>query len=217
MAGWYRRELADDARLLLLLDLGHVELAKAHLRVTEHRVARETDELPEALEAAKAQLEAMNLWRTLEAMLGPLIAQRARTNRSRRKVAQAGDITSRVDTSCNVTTRDVTARRDETREEEKRETLSPRKRPAVRIPDAWAPTAAHRAAAESRGLAVEWQAERFRDHAQAHDRRCADWDAAFRNWLAKADPTRQPVTAARTQRPTLEAVGIPRFAPKALP
>ncbi|WBT04918.1 hypothetical protein PFY01_09200 [Brevundimonas vesicularis] len=38
------------------------------------------------------------------------------------------------------------------------------------------------------------QAERFRNHAAQNDRRCADWRAAWRNWIAAAIE-RAPKTA----------------------
>jgi len=41
---------------------------------------------------------------------------------------------------------------------------------------------------------VTAQAERFRNHAAQNDRRCADWRAAWRNWIAAAIE-RAPKTA----------------------
>jgi hypothetical protein len=37
-------------------------------------------------------------------------------------------------------------------------------------------------------LDIAFQAERFKNHAHANDRRCRDWKAALRNWLLKAKP-----------------------------
>lgn len=104
MAGWYRQDLADDARLAMLLTLGQVELVLAHLRITEYRVRHEEDEPPEELAHWKPKLVELNLWRTLEELITVQLAQRARTNRSRRR-----DATSRDVTLHDVTTRDVTA------------------------------------------------------------------------------------------------------------
>lgn len=66
---------------------------------------------------------------------------------------------------------------------------SSRKKPAVRIPAAWAPNEAHTQYASEEGIALDFQAERFRTHAEANDRRIANWDAAFKNWLLKAERT----------------------------
>lgn len=216
MAGWYKQHTSELATLETFARCGRADLIIAWCRLTRWTVDHESDEVPEDMVDARHALAEAGLLTTFAERCAGLMRHRDATAKWRSKTKQESEsVISRDITRAHVTSRD---NQDKTRQDETREDkISPRKRPAVRIPDAWTPTAAHRAAAESRGLAVEWQAERFRDHAQAHDRRCADWDAAFRNWLAKADPTRQPVTAARTQRPTLEAVGIPRFAPKALP
>ncbi len=65
-----------------------------------------------------------------------------------------------------------------------------RKKPAVRLPASWGPNEAHTQYAKAEGIALDFQAERFRTHAEANDRRIANWDAAFRNWLLKAERTK---------------------------
>jgi hypothetical protein len=64
---------------------------------------------------------------------------------------------------------------------------SSRKKPATRLPTDWAPNDAHAQYAEAEGIAIDFQAERFRTHAEANDRRIVNWDAAFKNWLLKAE------------------------------
>lgn len=66
-----------------------------------------------------------------------------------------------------------------------------RKRPARRLPADWVPNEAHKDQATKAGVDVTVEAETFRNHAQANDRTLVDWDAAFRNWLTKAKPTRR--------------------------
>lgn len=51
-----------------------------------------------------------------------------------------------------------------------------------------------KARAAGANLDVAAQAERFRNHAAQNDRRCADWRAAWRNWIAAAID-RAPKTA----------------------
>jgi hypothetical protein len=51
-----------------------------------------------------------------------------------------------------------------------------------------------KARATGANLDVRAQAERFRNHAEQNDRRCADWRAAWRNWVAGAIE-RAPKTA----------------------
>lgn len=61
-----------------------------------------------------------------------------------------------------------------------------RRSPSVPIPDDWQPTQAHADRARQLGVNLDREAEAFRAHAQAHDRRCVRWDAAFTQWLLKA-------------------------------
>ena len=62
-----------------------------------------------------------------------------------------------------------------------------RKKPKRLLPANWQPNDTHREYARTEGINLDFQAERFRTHAEAHDRRIVNWDAAFRNWLLKAE------------------------------
>lgn len=62
-----------------------------------------------------------------------------------------------------------------------------KKRP-TKIPNGWAPTAAHIQRAKEKNVNVLSQAEAFKLHAETHDRRAANWNAAFTTWLIKATP-----------------------------
>lgn len=73
-----------------------------------------------------------------------------------------------------------------------------RKKPAIRLPASWAPNEAHTQYALTEGIALEFQAERFRTHAEANDRRLVSWDAAFKNWLLKAERTARSKPAANS-------------------
>jgi replication protein O len=60
---------------------------------------------------------------------------------------------------------------------------------ATRIPEDFAPSSAHRSLAHEKGVDLDEELERFRDHFRAKAGRDAtklDWDAAFRNWIRKA-------------------------------
>lgn len=70
---------------------------------------------------------------------------------------------------------------------------SGRRRPERPLPDDWAPNEKHAQQAREARADLVLEAERFRNHAQTHDRRARDWDAAFRNWLTRAQPTSQAV------------------------
>lgn len=66
---------------------------------------------------------------------------------------------------------------------------APRRRkrqPARRIPDDWRPTDAHEQHAHELHLNLNYEAGQFRGHALATDRRQANWDQSFRNWLDKS-------------------------------
>lgn len=56
-----------------------------------------------------------------------------------------------------------------------------------KLPQAWKPNDQHRDLARSRGVNLEEEAARFRDHAEATGRIMKDWDAAFRMWIRKAN------------------------------
>lgn len=61
---------------------------------------------------------------------------------------------------------------------------SKRRKPSLPIPDDWKPNTKHAEYADEHGIDLSTEAFKFRNHAIGKDRRQADWDAAFRNWLA---------------------------------
>lgn len=63
------------------------------------------------------------------------------------------------------------------------------KRPSVRMPKDWAPTAAHFERAKEQRLDIAREVESFKGHAETHDRHAANWNAAFTTWLGKATPS----------------------------
>ena len=87
-----------------------------------------------------------------------------------------------------------------TETETETETLKsvPRSGPKKPIPAGWSPNDAHAQYAEAEGIALDFQAERFRTHAEANDRRLVNWDAAFKNWLLKAERTNKTKPAANS-------------------
>lgn len=81
----------------------------------------------------------------------------------------------------------LTESETETETATSKEVASPAR--STSLPKNWAPTAEHYAKARERGVDVVAEAERFRLHAEAHDRRAVRWNAAFSMWLSKAQPT----------------------------
>jgi len=63
------------------------------------------------------------------------------------------------------------------------------KKPELRIPADWVPTASHFERAAAAGIDIAKQVEAFKLHAETHDRHAANWNAAFTTWLTKAKPT----------------------------
>ena len=59
----------------------------------------------------------------------------------------------------------------------------------VNLPKDWAPTSEHLDRARSLGVDLASEAENFRLHAEAHDRKVVNWNAAFTMWLKKAKPS----------------------------
>lgn len=71
---------------------------------------------------------------------------------------------------------------------------------AKRLPSDWSPTAEHVSRARDLGVDLAREAENFRLHAEANDRRAVKWNAAFTMWLNKAKPaTVVPGTVGRRE------------------
>lgn len=68
-------------------------------------------------------------------------------------------------------------------------TKTTRRKPERPLPDSWKPTTKHYELAQGKRVDIATQVTAFRNHAQTHDRRARDWDAAFRTWLNKARPS----------------------------
>lgn len=194
MAGWYRQDLADDARIAMLLTLGQTDLVLAHLRITEHRVRHEDDEPPADLAHWKPKLVELNLWRTLDELITVQLAQRARTNRSRKR-----DVTTRDVTLHNVTTREVTATQHNTTQHTGENIIAPpvdspapvkpkRQRKVVTPFDEWSPKEDHVTIAKQRSLNLENEVAKMADWVKSNAAKKKDWDAFARNWLRNARP-----------------------------
>lgn len=67
------------------------------------------------------------------------------------------------------------------------------------LPEAWKPNANHAHFATEHGIDLRFEADQFRAHAEANDRRQVRWDAAFRQWMGNTKKWQQ-------SRPALKAV-----------
>ena len=57
----------------------------------------------------------------------------------------------------------------------------------TKLPKSWKPTEEHREQAAKSGLDLSSEAAQFRNHAEANGRTQVRWNAAFTNWLIKAE------------------------------
>lgn len=76
--------------------------------------------------------------------------------------------------------------------QERAEKHARRKRPALPLPDTWRPNANHTRYARDNRLNLDHEADQFRANAASKDRRQANWDAAFRQWLGNTVAWRKP-------------------------
>lgn len=85
--------------------------------------------------------------------------------------------------------REVESKKDSSLRSEGEPTKKSRRKPQVALPSDWKPSNDLENSAAEMGLKpgeIVREVVRFRNHAAQSDRRCADWDAAFRNWCLKA-------------------------------
>jgi hypothetical protein len=61
--------------------------------------------------------------------------------------------------------------------------LTGAKKPARQLPVDWSPTSEHRKRCSKDGIDIDAQVAKFRAHADANDRRQANWNASFTQWL----------------------------------
>lgn len=73
-----------------------------------------------------------------------------------------------------------------------------RKRAAHTLPEDWKPNAKHVEQALAKGLDVHSLASRFRNWAEASDKRYVSWDATFRNWIDREDARPIPPSAPKS-------------------
>lgn len=69
-----------------------------------------------------------------------------------------------------------------------------RRKPRRALPTDWSPNTRHQQTAQTRNLDLTREAQAFRNHAESVDRRLADWDRGFDNWLLKAHPRKEEST-----------------------
>jgi hypothetical protein len=86
--------------------------------------------------------------------------------------------------------------------EEKKLGRSSRRRPSGPLPESWCPNGNHAHFATEHDLDLAFEADQFRAHAEANDRRLAGWDAGFRQWLGVSSRTHRPPRPGRSSSPS---------------
>lgn len=111
-------------------------------------------------------------------------------SRDKHAVATSG---ARVDTSGARSAPTLKEGRKEVKEGESEGSAAgkPRKKPAHNLPSSWLPSDDHIARCAGAGIDVTHEADKFRAHADANDRRQVNWNAAFTQWLLNARPTQR--------------------------
>lgn len=72
-----------------------------------------------------------------------------------------------------------------------------RKKPSKKLPADWEPTEEHKSRAIQDGIDLATQVDRFKAHAEANDRRQANWNAAFTQWLLNVPEWQRSVSTGR--------------------
>jgi hypothetical protein len=122
--------------------------------------------------------------------------------------AFGGNVTSRLGSvSDPPTTATATAPNNSTQSSTNSEGRAGRKRPAKPLSDGWQPSDKHEAHCREHRIDLGAAVAKFRAHAEANDRRQANWNAAFTQWLLN-EKTGQ-TTAATPERPHVSEIEQP--------
>jgi hypothetical protein len=204
-----------EASLPGLADAARVSLEECELAVTKlmspDRYSRSTEFQGRRIEVTDGGWVLLNHDRYRHKMSADDQREKAkiRKRRQRERENPSGNVEGVTPGHATVTqVTDVTTSRSRSRSEEEAEAeaeadqmhapdgarapepTKSRRKPQRPIPDDWEPNPKHRSDAIGLMVNVDTSAEKFRNHAKANDRRCADWNAAFRNWLLNEKPNR---------------------------
>lgn len=110
-------------------------------------------------------------------------ADRVKAWRNRKSNGDSNGVTNGVSNGVGTPapSRPVPSRPEETK------VSSPQKKPETPLPKDWMPTQSHAERAEELDIDLMDAVADFRNHADTHDRRAANWNAAFTTWLKKAN------------------------------
>jgi len=92
-------------------------------------------------------------------------------------------------------TKNTMSLEDQSSEDIKRPKPSKRKASASPLPESWSPSEANVTFATANTIDLKHEVGQFRAHAEAADKRQANWDAAFRLWMGNVVKWRKPDAA----------------------
>lgn len=186
MANWYQRKPSDDAKLVMLLQLGQVDVAIAALQLSQARCEADGDVVPACVEPLLGQLISMGLAPSTDETLHFLRMKRKHRGTTRYPVASGGTTENHVAPD--------KIRKDKIGEEKKK------RAPRVTKPsdDGWSPKQDHVDLAKERGLDLGAEVTAMLDWLKASGKTYKDYDAFARNWLRRANPR-----PAQAKRPNL--------------
>jgi len=186
MANWYQRKPSDDAKLVMLLQLGQVDVAIAALQLSQARCEADGDVVPACVEPLLGQLISMGLAPSTDETLHFLRMKRKHRGTTRYPVASGGTTENQVAPD--------KIRKDKIGEEKKK------RAPRVTKPsdDGWSPKQDHVDLAKERGLDLGAEVTAMLDWLKASGKTYKDYDAFARNWLRRANPR-----PAQAKRPNL--------------
>lgn len=186
MANWYQRKPSDDAKLVMLLQLGQVDVVIAALQLSQARCESDSDVVPEQVQPLMDKLVAMGLAPSTSDTLHFLRMKRKHRGVTRNHVASGGTTENHVEP-------------DKNRTEQKREEKSiappaestapakPKRQPkATTGIEDWSPKDDHVTIAKQRGVNLDVEVAKMRDWAASNGAKKKDWDAFARNWLRNA-------------------------------
>jgi len=194
MANWYQRKPSDDAKLVMLLQLGQTDVVIAALQLSQARCEADGDVVPAYVEPLLGQLTAMGLAPSTDETLRFLRLKRKHRGTTRYPVAPGGTTENHVVPDKN--------RTEQIREEK---SIAPpasapapakpkRKAKAVPSFDGWLPKEEHHLIAKQRSLNLAGEHIAMRDWLASTGKTYKDYDAFARNWLRRARP--EPARAA---------------------
>jgi hypothetical protein len=192
MANWYQRKPSDDAKLVMLLQLGQVDVVIAALQLSQARCESDGDVVPSCVEPYLEKLSAMGLAASTDETLRFLRMKRKHRGGTTRYPVVPGGTTENHAVPDKKRTEQIREEKSIAPPPESPAPAKPRRK-AKAVPhfDSWMPKEEHVAIAASRKLNLAGEHIAMRDWLASTGKTYKDYDAFARNWLRRARPEQQ--------------------------